>query len=140
MPIPQSITLSVVGSPYPNRDGSNRKFEILLCERGELLRFEREPDNRFDEHAIAVFSRRNVQIGYINSERAPYVAALMRAGHVIKPVFQQAMPWGAAVRVGIDQDPVIPPQSSLHEHPSMGGHQDEEFFSDFIPPDDWDPA
>lgn len=64
-----ALSLAVVGAQYPNRDGSDRRFEILLCTPGEPVELVPEPRNRHDENAVAVRSARGVQIGYLTAER-----------------------------------------------------------------------
>ena len=131
----EALSLSVVGAAYPNADGSSRKFEVMLCERGELVTLVPEPKNKYDEHAIAVLSARRVQIGYITSERAVFVAQLLRAGHTLHAIFQGATDWGAVIRVGIDAPPELPPLPT--PSPSAEFDQDDSgFWSDYIPPDD----
>lgn len=131
----EALSLSVVGAAYPNVDGSSRKFEIMLCERGEPVTLRPEPKNKYDEHAIAVLSARDVQIGYIASERAVYVAQLLRAGHTLHALFQGATDWGAFVRIGIDHLPELPPQAVAASSSDFGQH-DGGFWPDYIPPDD----
>lgn len=130
--LPQ-ISLAIVGAPYPNKDGGNRQFEIILCDPGDALSLVPEPENEFDEHAIAVFSERGVQIGYIESERAVYVGGLLRAGHELTVIFQSATSWGAFARIGIDEVPTLPAQ---RERPAESGDPDSGFYPDWIPRDD----
>lgn len=127
------FSLPVVGAPYANADGSNRQFEIKLCDRGDRLELRPEPKNRYDEHAIAVLSRNGVQIGYLASERAPYVGSLLRAGHDLVVLFQQATPWGAIARIGIDEVPALPAEARSAPPPSA---EDEFYPPDPIWPDD----
>jgi hypothetical protein len=129
----RAITIPVVGAPYANKDKSNRQFEIMLCEPGDPLTLLPEPKNKYDEHAIAVFSERNVQIGYITSERAPFLLQLMRAGHDLHAIFQAQTSWGAFARIGIDEVPTLPLQ---RVKPSEGSDPDSGFYPDWIPPDD----
>lgn len=137
------FTLHVVGAPYKNKDGSNRQFEIMLCTRGESVELRPEPKNKFDEHAVAVWSARGVQIGYLPSERAPYVKGLLRAGHELFAIFQQAVGNGAAVRIGVDRSPELPPESAVRpraqpfdEFNQDSGTSSHGYFADYIPPDD----
>ena len=137
MPL-KSFSASVVGAPYPNSDGSNRQFEIKLCDRGERCDLLPEPKNKFDEHAVAVFSSRGVQIGYVSSERAVYVGGLIRAGHHLTALFQEETPWGAALRVGVDCEPDLPPLSTFQprQHGQTSGADDSGFYPDPIYPDE----
>lgn len=131
----EALSLSVVGAAYPNADGSSRKFEVMLCERGEAVTLLPEPKNKYDEHAIAVLSARGVQIGYITSERAIYVAQLLRAGHTLHAIFQGATDWGAVIRIGIDNEPALPPLPQV-ESSTEADADDSGFWPDYIPPDD----
>lgn len=132
MPLPD-FSLAVVGAPYSNKDGSNREFEILLCHPGEVLTLIPEPRNRYDEHAVAVNSGRNVQIGYINSERAPQIGSLLRAGHEVAAIFQEKTRWGCIIRIGVDAIPTLPKKRA---DPSENADPFPDYDSDYIPPDD----
>lgn len=131
----EALSLNVVGAAYPNSDGSSRKFEVMLCERGEAVTLQPEPANKYDEHAIAVFSSRGVQIGYLSSERAVFVAQLLRAGHTLHCIFQAATDWGAVIRIGIDTQPNLPPLKLPSGLPDAGW-DDSGFWPDYMPPDD----
>lgn len=130
---PPAITLAIVGAAYPNRDGSNRQFSIAMCSPGDPLHLVPEPDNPIDEHAIAVFSEHGEQIGYVTSERAPYLNGLMRAGHELHAIYQARTKWGAFARIGIDEVPGLIPQATK---PAAPVEDDNGFYPDFIPPDD----
>lgn len=66
----RQLSLHVVGAGHPNRRGGDRRFEILLCVPGEPVHLVLEPKNPADPQAVAVFSGRGVQIGYLTAERA----------------------------------------------------------------------
>lgn len=105
------LSLAVVGGPYPNPDGSNRMFEILLCAPGEPVELRLEPKNKYDENAIAVLSARGVQIGYLSAERAPRIGQLVRQGREVLAIFQNATETGAWIRAAFDGEvPELPPQ------------------------------
>ncbi|KQO06050.1 HIRAN domain-containing protein [Sphingomonas sp. Leaf242] len=74
------LTLSVVGIDFPNADRSksNRRMELLLCAPGEPVDLRREPKNPHDANAVAVFSLRGVQMGYLSAERAPLIGRRMQ--------------------------------------------------------------
>lgn len=137
MPLP-SRSLAVVGADYPNEDGGNRRSEIAFCERGETLELRPEPKNKYDEHAIAVYSARGFQIGYISSQSAVYLGKLLREGHALHAVFQDVAPWGAIARVGIDHVPALPTgdryplEEDAIDHDAYG----DDFYPDFLPPDE----
>ncbi len=128
----RQLSLHVVGANHSNRKGGgDRRFEILLCVPGEPVELVPEPRNPVDPNAVAVLSARGVQIGYLTAERAPWVGAKMRNGTEVVAIFQSATPGGAAIRVGLDGDyPVLP------ETKPPPSDNDDGFWPDEIPPDD----
>lgn len=86
----QELTLAVVGIDYPNADRSksSRRMELLMCAPGEPVELRPEPKNKHDEHAVAVFSARGVQVGYLSAERAPYIGKRLKQGEDALAVFQ----------------------------------------------------
>ncbi|NNM78566.1 hypothetical protein HJG53_16890 [Sphingomonas sp. ID1715] len=134
--MPSELSLAVVGAAHANADGSNRRFEILLCAPGDPVELRPEPSNNADPHAIAVFSSRGVQIGYVTAERAPWIGSKMSAGADLRAVFQRAIDFGALVRVNLEgEDPILPsarkPRDEANREPDESG-----FWPDYIPPDD----
>ncbi|MEE4451479.1 HIRAN domain-containing protein [Novosphingobium resinovorum] len=132
------MSLAVVGVAFPNADGSNRQFEIMLCHAGEMVRLVPEPTNKKDRHAIAVFSTRGVQIGYVNAERAPRVGALL-ASYDAQAVFQRVADFGAWIRVSFDgQAPALTDAMLVEpEEPDIAPPDPEpDFYPDEIWPDD----
>jgi hypothetical protein len=106
---PPALSLAVVGAQYPNKRGPTRRFEIALCKPGEPVELRPEPKNPADPRAIAVFSERGVQLGYLTAERCGRIGALMRAGREVRAVFQEATSWGAVIRCAFDgEEPVVP--------------------------------
>lgn len=132
----RSLSLAVVGADYPNKNGGNRRTEIAFCNPGEPVHLRPEPKNEFDEHAIAVFSARDFQIGYLKSERAVYVGGLLRLGHEVTGIFQDLAPWGAIIRIGVDEAPALPTltERQLPEHDETDPEPD--FYPDFVPADE----
>lgn len=116
------ISLPVVGADYPNKGKSpTRRFEIALCAPGDPLELRPEPENPADEHAVAVYSERGVQLGYISSQRAVRVAQLIRQGHTITAIFQEATRFGAFARVSFDGTvPDLPLPAPAIEQPGAG--------------------
>jgi len=96
---PRELSLAVVGLDYPNADGSNRRFEMLICERGEPVTFLPEPKNKFDQRAVAVLSSRGVQLGYLTAERAWLVQPWLQAGDPYEAVFHEPSRTAAIIRV-----------------------------------------
>lgn len=105
-----ALSLAVVGADYENEDKarSNRRFEIALCKPGDRVELVLEPKNKADPNAVAVFSERGIQIGYITAERCIRIGAIMRDGRDFQAVFQQAAPYGCVIRVAFDGEaPVV---------------------------------
>src|SRR3546814_18106532 len=93
----------VVGADYPNRRGPGRRFEIELCRAGEAVELRREPNNPADPRAIAVFSARSIQIGYIQAERAQLVGTLLARHPAAVAIFQRTDPRGAVIRINLSR-------------------------------------
>ncbi|WP_397586652.1 HIRAN domain-containing protein [Sphingobium fuliginis] len=126
------LSLIIVGADYPNKDKSNRRFEILLCKPGEEVHLVPEPKNPADPQAVAVFSARGVQIGYVRGEQAQLIRSYLSRGRVTAAVFQDRHQAGAVIRLGLDGEmpvlPELPPQSDPED--------DSGFYPDYIPPDE----
>lgn len=134
--MPSELSLAVVGAAHANADGSNRRFEIRLCAPGDPVELRPEPRNKADPQAIAVFSSRGVQIGYVTAERAPWIGSKMTAGGDIRAVFQRATDFGALIRVNLEgEEPILPiarePSAEAASKP-----EDSGFWPDYVPPDD----
>ena len=69
------LTTSIVGMDFPNEDKSksNRRMECMMCAPGDPVELRPEPKNPFDENAVAIFSDRGAQLGYVSAERAPLI-------------------------------------------------------------------
>ena len=132
----RSISFAVVGADHPNKNGGNRRSEIAFCNPGEPIKLCPEPKNEFDEHAIAVFTARGFQIGYLKSERAVFVGGLIRDGRTLTAIFQDIAPWGAIIRVGVDEVPTLPGSIEQSPDPYEQSDAGAGFWPDFIPPDD----
>jgi hypothetical protein len=105
------VSLAIVGISYPNKRGPTRLFELKLCAPGELVELRPEPNNPHDEHAIAVFSCRGVQLGYLPSERAVWIGTLTRQGHTMSAIFQGMMDTAGWLRLAFDGEvPTLPPK------------------------------
>ncbi|MGN7159479.1 HIRAN domain-containing protein [Sphingomonas solaris] len=132
----KQLSLHVVGANHPNADGSNRRFEILLCVPGERIELVPEPKNPADPNAVAVFSVRGVQIGYLTAERAPWIGGMVRLGREIQAVFQERTRIGAAIRVAFDGEAPVIPAASVPQRQSQSDPDDAGFWPDYLPPDD----
>lgn len=121
-----------MGAQYENQDGSDRKFEILLCAPGDPVELRPEPKNKHDERAIAVFSERGVQIGYLTAERCGRIGALIREGRELVAVFQVATGVGAWIRVSFDG--TVPQLPAPQPAPAEGADPEPDFYPDEV----WD--
>jgi hypothetical protein len=130
MPRP-AMSLAVAGADFPNRRGSiARRFEIAMCSPGEAVELRPEPNNRADPRAIAVFSIRGIQIGYLTAERAPLIGGMLANGHDAHAIFQAPTRAGAIIRAGFDGEaPALPPAIDLEEPAPAddGFYPDEEW-------------
>ncbi len=133
----RQLSVAVVGAAHDNKDGGNRRSEIAFLNPGEPLELRPEPKNPHDEHAIAVFTARGFQIGYVKSERAVFLGGLLRAGNALTAIFQDVASWGAIARVGVDCVPSLPPPGAGEKRDD---DQDEAFDAepDFYPDDEPD--
>jgi len=108
----RELSLAVVGLDYPNKDriGSSRRFEAALCGPGDPVTLRREPRNAFDPDAVAVFSERGVQLGYLTSQRCSWIGAKIAAGEPVVAVFQCLEGRAAVIRARIGGGtPTLPP-------------------------------
>ena len=126
------LSLAVVGADHPNKKGPARRFEIALCIPGEPVNLIPEPKNPADPRAIAVYSARSIQIGYVRAERAQFIGnALSRDG--VRAIFQSPAKWGAVIRAHLDgSEPTLP---TTDDSPSLG-KIDEAWWPDHDP--GWD--
>jgi len=86
-----------------------RRFELTQCVRGETLELRPEPKNPADENAVAVYSARGIQVGYVKWERAALLKAHMRHGRAMTAIFDRLEDKVAWCRVAFDGDvPVLP--------------------------------
>lgn len=130
-PLPP-ITVAVVGRPFPNADGTDRGAEIALCRPGEPIDLRLEPDNKFDRRAVAVFSGRGVQLGYLSAERCGWIGGIMRSGRDHAAIFQAETDFGAWARIAFDgAQPDLPPVRTPQPVEPEDG-----WFPDEIWPDD----
>lgn len=101
MPRP-TLSLAVVGADHPNAKGPPRRFGLNLCRPGDPIHLEREPKNKADPQAVAVFDQRGIQLGYLTAERAPWIGGMIANGREIAAIFQQQTQYGAVIRVAFD--------------------------------------
>lgn len=125
-----SISLVVVGADYPNKRGPTRRFELAICVPGETIELRPEPRNRADPTAVAVYSMRDVQLGYLSAERCGRIGSLIRQGREVRAIFQAATSYGGIIRVAFDgEQPILPIHTPEPE-------SDPDFWPDEIWPDD----
>lgn len=112
------LSLIIVGADHPNKDGSNRRSEILWSAPGEEVHLVPEPKNPVDPQAVAVFSARGVQIGYVRGVQCQLIRTYLARGRITGAIFQFSHDEGAVIRVGLDGDPPtlpdVEPPSSRH--------------------------
>ena len=70
----KNVKLKVVGVTF-----EGRQEIIKQLDRSDIITIRREPTNRFDTNAIAVWSEKG-QIGYIGKDYATILAPMMDAG------------------------------------------------------------
>lgn len=127
----RGLSIAIVGIDYPNKRGPARRFELEICRPGEPVDLVSEPKNQFDEHAIAVFSRRGIQLGYLPSERAVLIGTLMRQGHEVRAIFQALEPKVGWIRVAFDgEEPVLPPAAQPQDTPEDSGFYPDPVYDD----------
>jgi hypothetical protein len=124
----RSLSLAVVGALYPNKRGPDRLFEIAICHPGEPVQLRPEPKNPADSRAVAVFSTRGVQLGYLTAERCGWIGGMMANGHEIEAIFQHTTRAGAVIRIAIDGAELVLPEPSLKESPPS-----DDFEPDYEP-------
>lgn len=126
------LSLIIVGADYPNKDKSNRRSEILWSAPGDRVDLIPEPNNPVDPQAVAAYSGRGVQIGYVGSFQAQLIGSYIKRGRVAGCIFQGIHRDGAIVRLGLDGEaPTLP----YDESESMAD-DDSGFYPDYIPPDE----
>lgn len=97
----REFSLAVVGIDFPNDDKakSNRRFEAQLLAPGASVELRREPRNKHDPRAVAVFNGQGVQLGYLRAEQAQWIGGKILAGEIYEAVFQRLDPTAAIIRV-----------------------------------------
>lgn len=120
----RELSLAVVGINYENTRGVGRRFELTQCSPGDPVELRLEPRNKHDENAVAVFSERGVQLGYLTAERAPWIGGKIRAGEPVVAIFQGLAETAAFIRARFDGErPTLPPQRP-------GADPDPDFVAD----------
>ncbi|WP_052380945.1 HIRAN domain-containing protein [Sphingomonas sp. FUKUSWIS1] len=115
------LTTSIVNIDFPNEDKSksNRRMECMLCAPGDTVELRLEPTNPFDNNAVAIFSERGTQLGYVSAERAPLIGKRMKEGEAIA-VFQAMHGSGADIRIRFEGGvPTLPDPVSDDPKPAQ---------------------
>ncbi len=124
-------SVPIVGIDYPNKRGPTRRFELQLCAPGEAVDLVPEPDNPADKYAVAVYSCRGVQLGYITAERAPWIGAQIRAGRECVAIFQGMTERAGWLRVAFDgAQPTLPLPQPASRDDRCGADPDSGFYPD----------
>lgn len=132
----QRISLAVVGVGFDNKSGPSRRFEVAMCKPGEPVTLIPEPKNPADPRAIAVYSLRGIQLGYLKAERAAFIGAAIRRG-IVNAIFQQAEEWGATIRAHLDgSEPTLPLVSEQSHGKSVIRNTEQDWWPDEEWPDD----
>lgn len=127
----RALSLAIVGIDYPNKRGPGRRFELEICQPGEPVELRPEPNNQFDEHAIAVFSCRGIQLGYLASERAVFIGTLWRQGHDAIAIFQSLEARIAWLRVAFDgEQPLLPAVPPIKHEAGENGFWPDPVYDD----------
>ncbi|MDB5684102.1 MAG: hypothetical protein JWM75_1800 [Sphingomonas bacterium] len=133
----RELSLAVVGLQHPNARGVARKFEAIVCVPGEPVHLVPETKNKHDPQAVAVFSDRGIQLGYLSAERCGWVGGMIGRGEEVRAIFQSAGTTTAVIRVAIGgADPVLPPPPIALAAPLSPRDQEPEWYPDYAPPDD----
>lgn len=132
------MSLPVVGAKHKNTDGSDRELEIEACTPGEQVFLVPEPENAHDRNAVAVFTEREVQIGYISAERTRWVLHWLQADHDIVAVFQRPSEFGAWIRVTFDGSTPVLTQAMLIAKDDDSDSEKPVEEPDFYPDEVWD--
>lgn len=133
-----ALSLVIVGIQFPNKRGPSRRFEVELCKPGEPVDLVLEPKNPADKYAVAIYSCRGVQIGYVTAERAPMIHGFLIAGRETKAVFQGVAATGAWIRVAFDgEQPIVDLTEGEGSLPSHNFSEPSDgFWPDPIYPDE----
>lgn len=118
-------TIDISGESFVNSDGSHRQDEISKCDIGEAITLRHDPMNKFDSSAVAVYSVRGVQMGFIpKSHKA--IRRRVIAGNAVSATVAEKTGGSDGYSFGLritveDTDSAVPSASSLSKvDPSAG--------------------
>lgn len=127
------MSLAVVGAGFQNKRGPSRRFELQMCSPGERVELRPEPKNPADPRAIAVYSSRGIQIGYLTAERCGWIGGMLAEGVEIVAIFQAHASFGAWIRISFDgTTPTLPSASAARSERESSLGEDG-----FWPDPDW---
>lgn len=125
----EEFSLFVVGIQYPNPDKSDRRFEALLCRAGDPVELIPEPRNKYDPRAVAVFSERGVQLGYLSAEKCAWIGGRLAGGTQCLAIFETLDTYVATIRVRFGGErPTLP---ALRPRPPVWDEYSQ------LPPEEW---
>lgn len=115
------MSLDIAGLDYPNKKGPPRRFELAMCSPGEAVALKPEPKNPADPQAVAIYSCRGIQLGYVRAERAPLIRTYLSRARITAAVFQCVTEHGALIRIALDgaELRLPPPQPKSSEAPDF---------------------
>ena len=83
---------------------------------GDPVELRPEPKNPADPRAVAVYSERGVQMGYLSAERCGLIGKRLNAGDEYRAVFQEADRFKAVIRVRFGGgEPTLPERPAAEE-------------------------
>lgn len=92
--IGESVLMTAVGERFANADGSSRQAELGRCREGDPVLLRREPDNPADLMAVAVYTERDVRVGYLRRAHAEWIAPIIDAGTRVTASIASVAPKG----------------------------------------------
>jgi len=86
---PDSFYTKLSGVTFENEDGESRQNLIRNCRQGDELLLIREPDNKFDSNAIAVYTsggflKKRKAIGWLSADLAERYSVYLDKGGIMK--------------------------------------------------------
>lgn len=137
--MPKELSIVIKGAMHDNTDGTNRLFEIAMLNPGDPVELVPEPKNKHDPNAIAIFSARGYQIGYVSAERCVLIGSRLGSGAEVLSIFQERTADGGVVRVNfVGVTPTLPKPAAPCRQPVWDEHADPDygFYPDELPLED----
>lgn len=74
-------TITIKGESYTNSNGTKRQDILHECQPGESIILVREPRNKYDKNAVAVYrDKGHQQLGYTSRKDAEWIARIIDDG------------------------------------------------------------